>query len=104
MDMVSVSRRKYNLYKLFILYWAQSPHSKGAELLYRHVLQKPQEEKREEECEGIEVTRKETVYSYMDGYQPPHLLASNHSSDDDDSVKSGIITHAPTTTIVEKEV
>ncbi|KAI8138587.1 TB2/DP1, HVA22 family-domain-containing protein [Fennellomyces sp. T-0311] len=31
----------YNLYKLAILYWAQSPHSKGASVLCHQVIQKP---------------------------------------------------------------
>ncbi|KAI8393524.1 TB2/DP1, HVA22 family-domain-containing protein [Radiomyces spectabilis] len=33
----------YNLYKIALLYWAQSPHSKGASILHRHVLQKPEQ-------------------------------------------------------------
>lgn len=32
---------KYNVYKLLLLYWAQSPHSFGASVLCHHVLQKP---------------------------------------------------------------
>ncbi|KAI8982355.1 hypothetical protein BDF20DRAFT_912528 [Mycotypha africana] len=35
------AKKKYNLYKLFTLYWAQNPHSKGAYLLYKYVIQKP---------------------------------------------------------------
>lgn len=98
LDIMSVSKRKYNLYKLFILYWAQSPHSKGAQFVYRHVLQKPQSP----EQAVLKETVKESAYSYLDGYQPPHLLASNHSSDDDDSVQSGIIVPPPV--IDEKQV
>ncbi|KAG2228406.1 hypothetical protein INT48_001414 [Thamnidium elegans] len=91
LDFVSLSKKKYNLYKLFILYWAQSPHSKGADLLYRHVLQKPtNDENDDQEIVG---------YSYLDGYSPPNLLNST-SSDDEDSVKSNAI-HIETT--IEKE-
>lgn len=32
----------YNVYKLLLLYWAQSPHSCGASILCHHVLQKPE--------------------------------------------------------------
>ncbi|KAI8089558.1 TB2/DP1, HVA22 family-domain-containing protein [Halteromyces radiatus] len=39
----------YNIYKLFILYWAQSPHSKGATILYQHVLQKPEDQDEEQQ-------------------------------------------------------
>lgn len=94
------SEKKYNLYKLFILYWAQSPHSNGAELLYRHVLQKPPQTEKEEEKHKEETIS--TGYSYMDGYNPPNLLVSSNSSDDDDSVQSSnLIINTPP---VEKEV
>lgn len=85
-DLFMFSRRKYNLYKLLILYWAQSPHSKGALLLYRHVIQKPtvkaldQEKKEEDDQEQYIPIEKEhyVVKSYriLDGYNPPNLTGS----------------------------
>ncbi|KAI8081053.1 TB2/DP1, HVA22 family-domain-containing protein [Thamnidium elegans] len=109
LDFVSLSKKKYNLYKLFILYWAQSPHSKGADLLYRHVLQKPTNDEnvannnnnnKEEITKEYNEDDQEIVgYSYLDGYSPPNLLNST-SSDDEDSVKSNAI-HIETT--IEKE-
>lgn len=109
LDFVSLSKKKYNLYKLFILYWAQSPHSNGADLLFRHVLQKPTAEenvtnsndkKKEITKEYVEDDQEIVGYSYLDGYSPPNLLNST-SSDDEDSVKSNAI-HIETT--IEKEV
>ncbi|GAA5806816.1 hypothetical protein MFLAVUS_000164 [Mucor flavus] len=109
LDFVSLSKKKYNLYKLFILYWAQSPHSNGADLLFRHVLQKPTTEenvtnsndkKKEITKEYVEDDQEIVGYSYLDGYSPPNLLNST-SSDDEDSVKSNAI-HIETT--IEKEV
>ncbi|ORZ16898.1 TB2/DP1, HVA22 family-domain-containing protein [Absidia repens] len=41
----------YYIYKLVILYWAQSPHSNGATILYQRVLQKPEDEEEEQHCE-----------------------------------------------------
>jgi hypothetical protein len=106
----TTTRKKYNLYKLFILYWAQNPHSNGSQLLYRHVIQKPEGlEKKEEEAEVKEIKKvdisssnivlyqeqqaeeeeeQHTIsiigYSYLDGYNPPQLLShlnnDNHTS------------------------
>lgn len=85
-DLFTFSRRKYNLYKLLILYWAQSPHSKGALLLYRHVIQKPimkaldQEEKEEDDQkQHIPIEKEHYVaesYRILDGYNPPILTGS----------------------------
>lgn len=91
------------------MYWAQSPHSKGADLLYRHVIQKPTNEEDEQEEEITHSINKQVIkeyseedqgYSYLDGYSPPNLLNST-SSDDEDSVKSNAI-HIEAT--IEKEV
>ncbi|KAG0190271.1 hypothetical protein DFQ28_002278 [Apophysomyces sp. BC1034] len=61
----------YNLYKLLILYWAQSPHSRGAYLLYRHVLQKPrydddsvQEEKGQQQQQQPQQQQQQQQYYY----------------------------------------
>lgn len=88
-DLFMFSRKKYNLYKLLILYWAQSPHSKGALLLYRHVIQKPimrsLDREQEEEEEDIEEEKHLSTereqhhiesYRIIDGYSPPNLMAS----------------------------
>ncbi|KAI8075474.1 TB2/DP1, HVA22 family-domain-containing protein [Gilbertella persicaria] len=83
-DLFLFSRKKYNLYKLLILYWAQNPHSQGSTLLYRHVIQKPLKE------QAVQ-SPKESSYQYLDGFQPPSLLQQQHvsnSSSDDDSIDS----------------
>jgi hypothetical protein len=109
-----VSKKKYQLYQLFILYWAQNPHSNGASILYRHVIQKPHEEEEEEEEEEkikeeqIVVQQEEQEqqhqvqqslvlklrqeqeeeiikpYSFLDGYTPPNLLSQALSNSSDD--------------------
>ena len=94
-----------------ILYWAQSPHSDGASLIYRHVIQKPQNrQRREEENKKKEVEECTTTngseasvmpYRYLDEFQSPtvdhhedtfHCSKDNHSSSssssDDDSIGS----------------
>ncbi|KAI7907202.1 TB2/DP1, HVA22 family-domain-containing protein [Cokeromyces recurvatus] len=79
-DLFMFSKKKYNLYKLLILYWAQSPHSKGAFLLYQHVIQKPLEKENSGQelmtAYSIKGEEKER-FRYLDGYMPPDLL-SNH--------------------------
>jgi hypothetical protein len=98
------SRRKYNFYKLLVLYWAQSPHSNGALLLYRHVIQKPimkasdQEKKEEEEDQKQHISFQKGRYvveSYriLDGYNPPNLASSGtgiveNQTDGNNSVSS----------------
>lgn len=100
-DLFMFSRKKYNLYKLLILYWAQSPHSKGALLLYRHVIQKPimksldreqEEEDGEEEEENIAEEKHITIkneqhgiesYRILDGYSPPNLMTSYNEGQND---------------------
>lgn len=109
LDLITFSRKKYNLFKLFILYWAQNPHSDGANILYRHVIQKPPVIKQVEKKEELHIKEKEkkeeeeeeehTIaigYSYLDGYNPPNLLPSNNSSDDDDSVRDTSNLHTTT--------
>ncbi|KAL9547006.1 hypothetical protein MBANPS3_006379 [Mucor bainieri] len=93
-DLFMFSRKKYNLYKLLVLYWAQSPHSRGALLLYRHVIQKPimksldqeqeEEEETEEEAHTSTVKEQQRVESYriIDGYSPPNLMASREGQND----------------------
>ena len=101
------SQRKFNLYKLFILYWAQNPHSNGAQVLYRHVIQKPVKKEEEKVEQGvIEVKTEEpsTGFSYLDGYNPPNLLVStqHNSSDDDDSVRGDSL-HITTIPMIKSE-
>jgi hypothetical protein len=76
------SRKKYDLYKLLILYWTQSPHSKGANLIYRHVIQKPKkyDTPTEEEEEAIVAVQPKENFRYIDGFQPPHLMSTRHSN------------------------
>ncbi|CAO0792564.1 unnamed protein product [Mucor circinelloides] len=96
-DLFPFSRKKYSLYKLLILYWAQSPHSKGALLLYRHVIQKPimkslerdQEEEEEEEDmreeQHLSIEKKQhhvESYRIIDGYSPPNLTTSCEGQND----------------------
>lgn len=93
-DLFMFSRKKYNIYKLLILYWAQSPHSKGALLLYRHVIQKPimksldqeqEEEDIEDKEEHISVEKEQQrveSYRIIDGYSPPNLMASCETQND----------------------
>ncbi|KAI8644593.1 TB2/DP1, HVA22 family-domain-containing protein [Parasitella parasitica] len=87
-DLFMFSRKKYNFYKLLILYWAQSPHSKGALLLYRHVIQKPDSkasdrgEEEEEKKERLVLFGKNQhveMYHILDGYSPPNLIAPTSS-------------------------
>lgn len=92
-DLFMFSRKKYNLYKLLVLYWAQNPHSRGAYLLYKYVIQKPVEEEEEPEEETrpayIEQEKKES-YRLIDGYTPPNIQNQSNSSvsSDDDSIGS----------------
>ncbi|CEP07260.1 hypothetical protein [Parasitella parasitica] len=101
-DLFAFSKKKYNLYKLLILYWAQSPHSKGALLLYRHVIQKPdskasdrneEEERKKEQPPILGKKQQLEKYRILDGYGPSSLIAStstiieNHN-DSDNSVSS----------------
>lgn len=122
-DLFPFSRKKYNLYKVFILYWTQSPHSNGAQVLYRHVVQKPnkkEEEEKTKERVGLEIIKLEkeeqeveeeeeehTIsigYSYLDGYNPPKLLSStqNNSSEDDDDYERDHIHITATTATANK--
>jgi hypothetical protein len=107
------SRKKYDIYKLLILYWAQSPHSKGANLLYRHVIQKPETEPRQDtptkEEAIVSIQTKET-FKYLDGFQPPHLMSTHQSSSSSGSSSSSEeddhqpIIDTTTSTPSEKEV
>ncbi|KAK4510743.1 V-type proton ATPase subunit G [Mucor velutinosus] len=94
-DLFMFSRKKYNLYKLLILYWAQSPHSKGALLLYRHVIQKPilksldqeqeEEEDKEEKESHLSIEKEQQridSYRIIDGYSPPNLMTSCEGQND----------------------
>ncbi|CAO3587602.1 unnamed protein product [Absidia cylindrospora] len=45
----------YYIYKLVILYWAQSPHSNGATILYQRVLQKPEDEEEQQHYEEEQI-------------------------------------------------
>ncbi|KAI8992273.1 hypothetical protein BDB01DRAFT_847664 [Pilobolus umbonatus] len=90
-DLIPFNRDKYNLYKLLLLYWAQSPHSNGASLLYRYVLQKPANPSQPELIQPMPMDMHKKEYRYLDGYTPPNLLLGQSreiSSDDDDSVGS----------------
>lgn len=86
------STKKYNFYKMLVLYWAQNPHSKGAYLLYKYVIQKPliEEEEEEEEEETYKVEEKKESYRIIDGYIPQQQLqqqqSNSISSSDDDSI------------------
>lgn len=84
-DLFMFSRKKYNLYKLLTLYWAQNPHSKGAYLLYKYVIQKPilQEEEEESHSYMDDAPKKES-YRIIDGYTPPPIAPSNSSSEEDE--------------------
>lgn len=104
LEYVTMPKHKYNLYKLFILYWAQSPHSNGAELIYRHVLQKPDQEDEKIVSQPNKNPDQQEItsgYRFLDGYTAPNLLNSN-SSDDDDSIQS--IHIEPTLDQKEQEV
>ncbi|CAO3678285.1 unnamed protein product [Rhizopus stolonifer] len=69
------SKRKYNLFKLFILYWLQNPHSNGASLLYKHILLKPQKE-----------TTQDNI-NYSDHHIPSdHSSTSSSSSEEEDNL------------------
>lgn len=86
-DLFMYSRKKYDLYKLLILYWAQSPHSKGSRLLFRHVIQKPESNTREDtpakdpaDPHTIVAIQPKEAFKYIDGFQSPHLMSTHQSS------------------------
>ncbi|KAI7860858.1 TB2/DP1, HVA22 family-domain-containing protein [Circinella umbellata] len=65
----------YNVYKLAILYWLQSPHSKGAFLLCHQVIQKPSYPD-SSACSSSSPTPTAS-------YSIPSTPESNHADDDD---------------------
>ncbi|KAI8059522.1 hypothetical protein BC940DRAFT_313625 [Gongronella butleri] len=57
----------YNLYKMVLLYWAQSPHSNGAMLLYQSILQKP-----EDDDDMYEQEHDDDMYQHQHQHQHQH--------------------------------
>ncbi|KAG1143163.1 hypothetical protein G6F37_010207 [Rhizopus arrhizus] len=111
-DLRLLSKRKYNLYKLFILYWLQNPHSNGASLLYQHVLLKPQRKEKEEQDTIIQQQQDENSYKYLDGYipyLPPPTGSDNNSyistseEDDEDEETNDLIEDSNHSTIIPQE-
>ncbi|KAG1448296.1 hypothetical protein G6F46_011249 [Rhizopus delemar] len=111
-DLRLLSKRKYNLYKLFILYWLQNPHSNGASLLYQHVLLKPQKEEKEEQDTIIQQQQEDNSYKYLDGYipyLPPPTGSDNNSyistseDDDEDEEANDLIEDSNHSTIIPQE-
>ena len=70
----------YNVYKLAILYWLQSPHSKGASLLCHQVIQKPNYPDSTFACSSSSSSSSPTPTA---SYSIPSTPESNHADDDD---------------------
>ncbi|CEG83978.1 hypothetical protein RMATCC62417_17838 [Rhizopus microsporus] len=83
-------KRKYNLYKLFILYWLQNPHSNGASVIYKHVLLKPSKEEEDHSNKDLVMQPVNSSYRYLDGYISPLPQADNNEDSSTDSSNSSI--------------
>ncbi|KAI9030811.1 TB2/DP1, HVA22 family-domain-containing protein [Phycomyces nitens] len=84
----------YTLYRLAILYWAQSSKAYGASLIHRHVIQKPEDEDEddEEEVPALSPCTKHPTdnlsFRILDGYQPSLIQRTSISSGSHDSQAS----------------
>ncbi|KAL0088073.1 TB2/DP1, HVA22 family-domain-containing protein [Phycomyces blakesleeanus] len=81
----------YTLYRLAILYWAQSSKAYGASLIHRHVIQKPEDE--DDDVPALSPSSRSHVvnelsYRILDGYQPNLGRKTSVSSGSHDSQAS----------------